>query len=272
MAPDDLTIVVLTHNGRDVLKRCLDALFLARPDGAQLTVIDNGSTDGAGSIGLEYGVTVIYADNQHGFITGLNAAFQTASTPWVCFLQNDVLVRPDTFDPFFSKDFPANGVTQLHLQNQDGSVNHVGGQYIWPGVGTGNRRLCPDYAFLPVDLFATAAFVMSTHTYQVVRAFDTALAPAYYEDVDYSLRLAQHGIPRYVARDAIATHLSTYTFHRTHTKPQLSALCRKNRRYVVEKHFTGMNRMVRLAGLSVLDTLTTDRWHGDTYRPLKMEC
>ena len=267
MDADDLTICVLTHNGRQVLKRCLDALFLARPEGTRLTVIDNGSTDGAGSVGLEYGATVIYADNQHGFLTGLNAAFSTASTPWVCFLQNDVLVRPDTFLPFFRTVFKPDGVTQLHLQNEDGSVNHIGGQYVWPGVGLGNRRLCPDYRFLPVDLFATAAFVMSAHTYRVVGAFDTALAPAYYEDVDYSLRLEQHGIGRYVARDAIATHLSTYTFHQTHTKLQLSALCRRNRRAVVQKHFTGLNRMARLAGLRVLDTLTTDRFHGDTYCP-----
>ena len=208
-----------------------------------------------------------YSDNRHGFITGLNDAFHATSRPWVCFLQNDVLVRPDTFDSFFSRDFPENGVTQLHLQNEDGSVNHVGGQYIWPGVGIGNRRLCPDYAFLPVDLFATAAFVMSQHTYRVVGAFDTDLAPAYYEDVDYSLRLAAHGIPRYVARDAVATHLSTYTFHQTHSKAQLSAICRANRRTVAEKHFTGVNRMARLAGLGVLDILTTDRLHGDTYRP-----
>ena len=267
MDASDLTVCVLTHNGSAVLKRCLDALFFARPHQTRLTVIDNASTDDSPSVALDYGATVIYADNQHGFITGLNAAFQTASTPWVCFLQNDVLVRPDTFEPFFRDDFPVDGVTQLHLRNEDGTVNHVGGQYVWPGVGLGNRRLCPDARFLPVDLFATAAFVMSTHTYRVVGGFDTALAPAYYEDVDYSLRLARHGIGRYVARDAKATHLSTYTFHRTHTKPQLSALCRQNRRTVVRKHFTGVNRMARLAGLSVLDMVTTDRRHGDTYRP-----
>lgn len=267
MDPHDLTVCVLTHNGKDVLKRSLEALFYAMRPGMPLVVIDNGSTDGCGSLAMQWGATVMYADNQHGFLTGLNVAFQTASTPWVCFLQNDVLVRPDTFDPFFSLDFPAHGVTQLHLQNVDGSVNHIGGQYLWPGIGLSNRRLRPDYAFLPIDLFATAAFVMSTRDFRIVGAFDTHLDPAYYEDVDYSIRLASHGIPRYVARDAIATHLSTYTFHRTHSTAQLSEICRRNRRWVVKKHFTGWNRRMRLAGLGILDTLTTDLHHGDTYRP-----
>lgn len=268
MAPDELTVCVLTHNGREVLGRCLEALFYAMRPGMALRVIDNASTDHSASLALKWGATVCYADNRHGFITGLNTAFQTASTPWVCFLQNDVLVRPTTFDWFVAPPLlPPEGVYQLHLQNPDGSVNHIGGQYLWPGVGLGNRRLCPESTYQPVDLFATAAFVMARSTFHRVGPFDTNLAPAYYEDVDYSLRLEAVGIPRYVVREAIATHLSTYTFHRTHTKAQLSALCRRNRRYVVEKHFRGVNRLTRLAGLRVLDTLTGDWRHGDTYRP-----
>ena len=267
MDAHDLSLVILNHNGGNLLWRCLHSLSQSHLTGVDIVVVDNASTDGSECTAEQWEVRLIRADNRYGFLTGLNTAFQATTRPWVGFLQNDVMVHDTTFVPFLYTPHPTDGILQLHLQNPDGSVNHIGGQYLWPGVGLGNRRLCPDAAFLPVDLFATAAFLMPRAIYERVGPFDIQFAPAYYEDVDYSLRCERLEIPRYVARDAIATHLSTYTFHRTHTKSQLSALCRKNRRYVVEKHFTGVNRMSRLAGLRVLDTITSDWHHGDTYRP-----
>jgi len=50
MSVPPLAICVIVHNGQDVLGKCLDAASEAAPAGAELVVVDAGSTDGSDAI------------------------------------------------------------------------------------------------------------------------------------------------------------------------------------------------------------------------------
>ena len=248
MLGKSLSVVVLNHNGKAVLSRCLAAARRSLPSGAELVVVDNGSTDGSGSAATTFGARLVRANNEHQFITGLNTAFTATDRKWVLFLQNDVLLRPETIANL-SESASIFRVNQPLLLNEDGTVNHAGVKYVWPGVGLGlgyGQSSNPLPHLIPV--FSTACFLMHRSVYDHVGPFDIHLAPAYYEDVDYSLRWGES----YLVPKAIATHLSTFTFHRTHSKAQLAAICQRNRRYVVRKHYRGIDQWMRLRGLDVV--------------------
>ena len=264
----DHTVVILNHNGEDILLSCLEVA--TNQDGAEVVVLDNASTDSSADVAKTFGVEVLHADNRHQFITGLNEAFRQTDTPWVLFLQNDVLLDAHCVERLMhmTEAYGTHTIYQPILFNTDESYNHCGGQYFWPGIGRGYPKPLNKQRCYQVPLFSTACFLMHRKAYEWIGPFDVALAPAYYEDVDYSLRAVRKRIRCMVVPCATATHLSTFTFTQLHSKRVLSEICQRNRKHVVRKHTRGLDRLTRLAGLTVLDTLATgiSHLHGDTYR------
>ena len=267
MVPSELSLVILNYNGAEILRETLSTARAVLPSGAELLLVDNGSVDHSRSVARNAGVVTIVASNQHQFITGLNTAFQQTTRPWVLFAQNDVRFHRGSLCKLV-QSVTQDAIYQPLLLNQDGSVNHAGVRYQWPGVGIGNRQFPSTNAPVPIEVFSTACFLMPRRIFNRVGLFDTQFAPAYYEDVDYSLRAQQAGIPRYLLPGVHATHLSTWTFGRVYGAQRCSHFCHFNRRKLVRKHFQGVNQLTRLAGLRIADLCSWGQYqlHGDTYQ------
>jgi glycosyltransferase involved in cell wall biosynthesis len=96
-----LSVVVPTHNKRDLLGRTLDALAEQEvPGGWEVVVVDDGSSDGtmdllAGRVGALAGhLHVVRSEHNRGRAAARNLGVRAAVGHWVLFLDDDILAPP----------------------------------------------------------------------------------------------------------------------------------------------------------------------------------
>lgn len=127
----DLSIVLLTWNGRDLTLDCLASIereVLARRDAGRIEtetiVVDNGSRDGtAEAVRARFPwAELIALPANRGFAGGNNAGLPRARGRHVCLLNNDTLVQRDCFEACvrFLDAHPDVGAIGPQLLHPDG--------------------------------------------------------------------------------------------------------------------------------------------------------
>jgi len=253
---DDLSIVVLNHNGKEVLNKCLDCIFRnVLPNNCQVAVLDNRSTDKSAKKAEKlYDVDIIEGTNEHGFITGLNTAFEKALHPNVFFISNDVFLEPSAVHNMVIalETFP-DSILQPVFYWPDGSVQNAGMKWYWPGYGYADKQGGSIHTFYVPTIVTTTAIMMTRKTFYDIGPFDTAFAPAHYEDVDYSFRAKKKGHRLLVVGWARAMHLASHTISKQDGDHGTSDRCHRNRLYLIDKHYKGIDKTLRKAAVHVLD-------------------
>jgi glycosyltransferase involved in cell wall biosynthesis len=92
-APLPLGIVVPALNAAATLPDTLRSLAPARHDGADVVLVDGGSTDGTPAIAADYGVRVLH--HPGGLYAALNAGFRSIQTDWCTWINADDLLFCD---------------------------------------------------------------------------------------------------------------------------------------------------------------------------------
>lgn len=98
MSAFDLSVIVLTYNGRANLTRCLTALQRQRLEPGlrvEILLADNASSDGSSDFARAQfpGVRVVRFETNHGYTGGNNRAAALAGGDWLVFLNDDT--EPD---------------------------------------------------------------------------------------------------------------------------------------------------------------------------------
>jgi len=105
-----LSVVILSYNTKDVLCRCLEALFKSKGiKNYQVIVVDNGSKDGSietiqnskiknQSASWRIKLKIIQNKKNLGFARGNNSAREYCSGEYVLFLNSDVILPPETIE------------------------------------------------------------------------------------------------------------------------------------------------------------------------------
>ena len=85
-------IVILNWNGVDHLRRFLPSVVAAAPEGVEIIVADNGSTDASVAVlGEEFPtVRVLRMDRNYGFAGGYNRALEQVEADYYLLLNSDV--------------------------------------------------------------------------------------------------------------------------------------------------------------------------------------
>jgi N-acetylglucosaminyl-diphospho-decaprenol L-rhamnosyltransferase len=140
----DLSIVVVSWNVRDLLRRCLDSILgtgcpktegnaecplsciLHPASSIEILVVDNGSTDGSVEMLRAYfpDVHVVVNAENRGFPAGNNQGMALAGGRYVLLLNPDTEVVGNALATMvaFADDHPDVGVIGPQLLNPDGSV------------------------------------------------------------------------------------------------------------------------------------------------------
>lgn len=215
-----VSIAILNWNGKAFLRRSIEAALAQTAVVDEIFVIDNDSSDESWMIAEEMGIRLVHADNAHGFITGLNVAFSVATSDKVFFMSNDVFPYKNCLSEMLLR----TGIVWPRFYTEQGKELERGKKTIM-----------------------TAAFLMSRADFKRIGDFDVRLAPAYMEDLDYSIRAKKLGIPLHQCMFAHAIHLTSASFKKAITKRQISKLCRKHRVYVLKKHYHGLRGLLLLS-------------------------
>src|SRR3989442_197421 len=99
--PPAISVLIPVYNAEKMLARCLEAVCQSRRVAWECIVIDDGSTDRSAAVARQRGVRVVQSRcPRSGPGQARNLGAQLARAPLLCFIDADVVVRPDTLAEF----------------------------------------------------------------------------------------------------------------------------------------------------------------------------
>lgn len=203
-----VSIVVLTYNGLALTQACFDALFQNTSD-FELIVVDNASSDGTCEYLSEIerahkNVQIVRNRENRGFAAGCNQGVQVAAHELICLLNNDTEPLPGWLDAMRSVFAEGVGAVGSKLLYPDSTIQHAGMVFVYqPGL---LPHFFPDHRLrgMPADApeanvleevpaVTAACLLTSKKVWRRVKGMDTGYKRAYYEDVDFNMKVRDAG-------------------------------------------------------------------------------
>lgn len=209
----DLSIVIVSWNVRDLLRRCLASISALRSPLIEIIVVDNGSTDGSAAMVRDEfpAVRLVASKRNLGYPGGNNIGLRMARGRYVMILNPDTEVCAGAFAALvaYADAHPDVGVIGPQLLNPDGSVQSSRRRF--PTFATAlfestwlqplaPRRLLehyyvldqPDDVILDVDWVDGAALMARREAVEQVGLLDEGFF-MYSEELDWCRRFRQAG-------------------------------------------------------------------------------
>jgi GT2 family glycosyltransferase len=236
-----VSVVIVIHNRADLTFQCLRSLAENADVAFEVIVVDNDSTDETRALLTRIeSIEVIRNESNLHFLRGCNQAVPGARGQYVLFLNNDISLLPGSLAAAVRTIESAAdiGAVGARLVLPDGTLQEAG-SIIWPdgstlGYGRGDAPLSPPYMFeRDVDYCSGAFLLTSRSLFLAGGAFDERFAPAYYEEVDYCVRLRELGKRVVYHPDVVAYH---FEFASSQSSEAAIELQRRNRSHFREKH------------------------------------
>jgi GT2 family glycosyltransferase len=203
-----LSVVIPTHNTRDLTLRCVETLE-AEGTPVEILVVDDGGQDGTAEALAAHDVEVLRQSPAGGFTRAANLGLARARGEILLLLNSDTEVLPGAFSPLlaaFDRD-PELGVAGAALHYPDGSPQWSGGRapsLLWLfGLTSGLPRLLarlPRYRKVKpvgaapgsVDWVTGAALAIRRRVWEQVGPLDEGFR-FYTQDLDLCLRARAAG-------------------------------------------------------------------------------
>ncbi|HHH40914.1 MAG TPA: glycosyltransferase [Chloroflexi bacterium] len=202
--PPKVTIIILTWNGLEYTRACLDSLRAHTPLGeaVQVLVVDNGSTDGT----LPYlrsldWIRLIENGRNLGFVRGNNVGIRaTPPDHDVLLLNNDIVIPQDGWlEEIQRVAYSADdiGIVGCRLILPDGRLLHAGtymplGSFWGQQIGSLEKDVNQYNANRDVEGVVGACMYIKRAVLEAIGPLDEAFF-SYFEDTDYCLRAAEAG-------------------------------------------------------------------------------
>ncbi|GBQ22972.1 glycosyltransferase [Acetobacter estunensis NRIC 0472] len=234
-----VSILMVLHNQFPLTMMALSALRGCFRGAIDLIIIDSGSRDETRD--LEHyvqGATIRHLEHNASFLLSCNMALEMAKAEAVLYLNNDVRLAPGAIE---------NGLRRL---GSDGRIGAVGGKIIrtngklqeagsiiWRDGGAyGYLRdadpNCPEANFVrDVDYCSGPFLLVPTKLARNMGGFDTAYAPAYFEESDFCVRLIRSGYRVVYDPSVVIEHLE----FGSSSSSASHALMQRNRRIFLSK-------------------------------------
>ena len=253
-----LDVVVLTHNGVDLTRRCLASVEADRSYRPQLVVVDNASTDSTGALLDELerrdAATVIRNATNAGFSAGLNQGIRAGSGRYVLVLNNDTELPQGALLAFVNALARSREVGLLGpVTNSIGNEAEIYTPYDIDRDGeltAWSRDLAHDRFGLRFDLKAAALFAAIVRRTDLEDAggFPEHYQVGMFEDDELAERIRALGKHVVCAEDVFVHHFGGAAF-RTIDPVVYRAIFNRNRR--------------------VYEAAVGAPWRAHTYRPDK---
>ncbi|WP_375584148.1 glycosyltransferase family 2 protein [Cyclobacterium xiamenense] len=209
-----VAIVLLNWNGWAYTRPCLESIRRSGFALEHVIVVDNGSEDGsADEIQRNFPrVQLIRKSVNTGFTGGNNTGIRAARAQgyaYVMLLNNDTEVSPGFWKPLWAEinRHPEVGAVQpliYYLHNKT-LVWNAGGKYLsWLGISQTVRSVS-EWKPYSTDWITGCAFLVRTSLLEKVGLLDERYF-AYFEDVDWSLRIRKQGYELKVIPESVIFH------------------------------------------------------------------
>ncbi len=211
-----VSVVIATHDARDLLASCLRSLEEQHYAPLEVVVVDGGSTDGTRDLLRERhpSAVVVAATGNPGFAAACNLGVSAASGEYLLLLNNDTALEPDAVGQLVrvalqtpSRLAAVNAMTRrADLPPVIDSLGNVSGMR---GFGAPRHAGFVDFGQFARDgeLFSASftAVLIPRRAWEAVGALDERYG-YYYEDVDWSLRARMGGLSVLPAPHSLVYH------------------------------------------------------------------
>jgi hypothetical protein len=208
-----LSVVIPVHNGGRDFERCLRRLRDSRGTDYELIVVDDGSTDGSGTLAFAFGARVLSHSIAIGPAGARNIGARAALTDLVFFLDADVAIHADALALAVARFDADPGLTALFGSYDDEPEA--------PGLVSRFRNLLHHFIHQqgqfvanvrPARTFWTGCGAIRRQAFLGAGGFDPRLyARPAIEDIELGYRLTRAGHRIVLARDVLGTHMKRWT-------------------------------------------------------------
>lgn len=216
-APKPLvSVLIVTFGAQEFVEKALRALAANTEPSYEVIVVDNGSP---GEV-LEFlrngirGARVVENGRNTGFGPASNQAAGFARGEDLLFLNSDAFVHEGWLPPMLETldDDPSVAGVGPRVLNVDGTLQEAGSIIYRDGCtgfrGFGDDPARPEYLERRVvDYCSASCLLVRRRAFHDVGGFDPIYAPAYFEDVDLCLALAERGGKIVYEPRAVVTHV-----------------------------------------------------------------
>jgi len=246
---EKVSIIIGTHNNREVLGRAIKSILRYTPPGFELIVVDNGSGDGTGAYlaSLDYPhLTVIRNEDNKSYSAFNNQGLEAATREYILYLNDDVEAFPGWIDPLIDTldRYPKVGAVGSRLFYPDGRVQHDGKMFskdLLPHhVNMGGKAPANESA-IEVDALTAACLLVRRE----LAGFDEDYLHGYYEDTDLCMRIKLKGYALVLHRGSVLIHYHGMTFGRNQAASEEAQ--RRNRKLFLDRWGERLPELVYLA-------------------------
>lgn len=198
-----VSVVIPAYNHVNVTVRCLTSIAATWFEtlAVQIILVDDGSNDETARLdGALDGLTIVRNARNAGFIAACNNGAATARGRYLCFLNNDTVVREGWLDTLVSlmENDGSIGAAGSKLLYPDGRLQEAGGIIYADGsgenYGRGGDPADPRYNYVrDVDYCSGASLIVRRDLFERLGGFDACYAPAYYEDTHLCFAIREAG-------------------------------------------------------------------------------
>lgn len=218
---DRISIVIVTWNGDNLLKDCLDSLVNTYGTLPKTIVVDNANLSSTATlVGSYANANYLPLPENRGFAGGNNAALPFCTKEYILLLNNDTRFTSDSISPLvtFMDEHPNCAAAQGKIKTLDGLLDGSGG--FFSPLGILSFRNC----FQPDNPTADAPERVLTVGGAFFLARKSAIAQAgglfydhfqsYYEEIDFSIRLNLAGFECWYVPTPAILHIHSATANR----------------------------------------------------------
>lgn len=243
-----ISVIILNWNGKRDTLACLESLQHCSP--VDVTVVDNGSTDGSvAAICAQFPSVRMLENGQNlGFAEGNNVGIRDAlnrGANFIFLLNNDTVVSPTLFDAFLNalESYPSAGIfgAKIYLFDDKARLDHLGG--IWNSQSAtfdyiGHRALETELRLNTseeLDYVCGAAMMIRKEVFASIGL----LEPRYFliwEESDFCMRAKKAGFAIRTCLEAKIWHKVSASF--TGGKPHSTYFWWRNRLLWIERNCT----------------------------------
>ncbi|PYI51602.1 glycosyltransferase [Paenibacillus flagellatus] len=232
------SIIIVTHNGLDLTKRCLESIRAHTPEEHEIILVDNASTDGTTAyIRTLPDVTAVFHSDNLGFAKGCNAGIGHSTGDNILFLNNDTVVTENWLGNMLRTLYSDEGIGMVGpVSNFCSGPQQVPAAYTdLDGLERFARERAKHHAGLSRRLNRLVGFclLVKRSVLDDIGPFDERYGIGTCEDDDLCLRAVRQGYALLVALDSFVHHVGHAAFREAGI--DMMGLIRENKRKAAEK-------------------------------------